>query len=587
MGDRWSYLLLTLALTVFAVAPLTYPGYLQVHSGFVPAYNLADLASRPLDLHWTPSVATGFDPLRGDGLLPYYLALPVTWVGGTPLQGVKIVLGLSIALGAIGVYVWLRRPLGPAGATLAALVYTYLPYRIAVVMVRAEWGEALFLGLLPLAMAAATGRPGGRLSLRVVTTALLWTLLGLSQPGLAIWAFLFLVAWSLLLNSRRRSSGRVPACQAAWLVAGALLGTVTALLFTLWAGGWVLVKPPIVFVNHFLHPAQLLSPYWGFGASRPGWDDGLTLGLGFAAIGLTLLALLLTLRPPHEAAALTSGKTSVEPRLAALSHDQRTPLKPDLLRASLIPALILTCLLFAPTAFLWRISGLRHLLTYPWQLLGLIGLCLSVVAGASVRLHRRLSSLPILAGLIILTLLASYIYLQPRFTQHAPGAGPLQSWNSYQLMLLDADMQVEIPPTVAGLSQPAPGRLPLADYGTPEPGDTLHLLITFQATRPFHRDLKLFVHLLDSSGQMVAQADPLAGAGADPDLPGTDYPTSRWDPGRLIVVDVPIVVPADAATGPYWVNFGLYDDETLARLPVDGGHTGMVMLEVTNGEHRQ
>ncbi len=60
--------------------------------------------------------------------------------------------------------------------------------------------------------------------------------------------------------------------------------------------------------------------------------------------------------------------------------------------------------------------------------------------------------------------------------------------------------------------------LPLSDYGDVSPGDTLHLLLTWQATRPFDRDLKLFVHLLDRSEQIMAQADPLAGAGADPDL---------------------------------------------------------------------
>ena len=55
---RYSYLLLTLLLTVFAIAPLAYPGYMQVHSGFIPAYNLADLGSRALDLGWTPHVTT-------------------------------------------------------------------------------------------------------------------------------------------------------------------------------------------------------------------------------------------------------------------------------------------------------------------------------------------------------------------------------------------------------------------------------------------------------------------------------------------------------------------------------------------------
>ncbi len=178
--DHAAHLLLTLALTVFAVAPLAYPGYAQVHSGFVPIYNLADLANGPLNLGWTPTVATHFDPLRGDGLLPYYLALPVVWLGGTPLTGVKVVFALGFLLGAAGVYFWLRRPLGPAGAALAALVYTYLPYRVAVVYVRGAWGEALFLGLLPWALAAAAGKAPRRPYRRAMSAALAWGLLGLS-----------------------------------------------------------------------------------------------------------------------------------------------------------------------------------------------------------------------------------------------------------------------------------------------------------------------------------------------------------------------------------------------------------------------
>ncbi len=117
-------------------------------------------------------------------------------------------------------------------------------------------------------------------------------------------------------------------------------------------------------------------------------------------------------------------------------------------------------------------------------------------------------------------------------------------------------MEAEIPPAAAGLSQPTPSRLPLADYGTLKPGDTLHLIFTWQAIRPFDRDLKLFVHLLDRSGQIVAQADPLAGAGADPDMPTADYPTGRWEPGRLITTDVPIALPPHAPAGPYHDAFG-------------------------------
>jgi hypothetical protein len=566
-----SYLLLTLALTVFAVAPLAYPGYVQVHSGFVPAYNLADLGNGALGPGWTPGIATSFDALRSDGLLPYYLGLPVLWLGGGPLAGVKIVFALSLLLGAAGVYVWLRRGLGPGGAALAALVYSYLPYRLAVVYVRGAWGEALFWGLLPWALAAAARlRKSSQTSevLWLALTALVWALLGLSQAGLTIWAFLLLVVWALWVDRRGRSDsyglgdhkGRPYTSLTA-----ALGGVIVALTLTLLSVDFTLPPSPIDLYHHFLLPAQLISAFWGFGASRPGWDDGLALGLGFAALGLaTLTLILVAARERTQSTEPSRGEGCPNPvRLFAL-------------------ALALSLLLLPLSAFLWRLTGLQHTTTYPWQLLGLIGLCLSVLAGTSVTLDRRLAALPAYTGLVILTLLASYSYLEPRFTQHAPGTGPLAAWDEHHLMLLDHDLAVEIPPAAAGLSESTIGQLSLGDYGSPRAGDTLRLTLTWQATRPFDRDLKLFVHLLDASGQVIAQADPLAGLGAGPE--GEDYFTSQWDPGALILNDVAIAIPPNAPPGPYQLAFGLYDGETLERLPVVGQEDARVVVEVGSRE---
>jgi len=240
--------------------------------------------------------------------------------------------------------------------------------------------------------------------------------------------------------------------------------------------------------------------------------------------------------------------------------------------------------LFPVSASFWRLSGLESLLTYPWQLLGLAGLCLSVIAGASISLERRLRSMPLQAALIIITLLAGYGYLQPRFVQFQPDAAPRAGWNHYQVMAMDIRTEMQIPPSAAGLSEPTPGRLPLADYGQPRSGDTLHLLVTWQATRPLDTDLKMFVHLLDQSERVVSQADPLAGAAADPDTPRADYPTSRWDPGRFITTDVPLLVPADAPPGPYRIAFGFYNGETLERLPVDGIDGGRLVVDATGRE---
>jgi hypothetical protein len=242
----------------------------------------------------------------------------------------------------------------------------------------------------------------------------------------------------------------------------------------------------------------------------------------------------------------------------------------------------LTLLLFSPAAFLWQVTGLHSLLTYPWQLLGLIGLCLAALAGAAPKLDARLAALPAQAALILLTLLASYNTLDPRFTQVAPGAGPLAAWDGNHVLLLDYMVGVDIPPAAAGLDAPTPERLPLADYGQPQPGDRLHLTLTWQATRPFERDLKLFVHLLDASGRIVTQVDRPAGTGAGPE--GVDYLTSQWDPGQLIADDAVITLPLDAPPGPYRLAFGLYDGETLERLPVAGREDGRAVVDVGSKE---
>jgi hypothetical protein len=541
-----------LLLSVFAVAPLAYPGYMQVHTSFIPINNLAALAGNLGDPGGAPAAATNFDPLRGDGPLAYYAALPLVWLGTSAVDGVKAIFALSFLLGASGVIIWLRRPLGSAAAGLAALVYTYLPYHLATVYVRGAWGEALFLGLLPWALAAATSRRAETMASPFIylLIGLLWALLGMSQAGLAIWGFLLLVVWLWLIS--RPTHPYRPALAAS-------AGLVGALTLSFWLAGFRLADSPVDFFDHFLFPAQLFSAAWGFGASRPGWNDGLALGFGFAALGLAMLSLFLSVgvRP-----AGPGSRASVSP-----------------LRIFLL-ALALALLLLPPTRFLWQVTGLYQTLTTPWQLLGLAGLCLAAIGGASVRLDSRLSLLPTYAGLVSLTLLASYPYLEPEFTQTVP-VRPLAEWDGQHLMLIDYQFWVEIPPAAAGLNEPTPGRLPLADYGSPRPGDTLHVSLTWQATRPFDRDMKLFLHLLDASGQLVSQADPLAGTAAGPG--GADYFSSQWAPGRLILEDVAIRVPPDAPAGPYRLAFGLYDGDTLERLPVAGRENGQVEIEVKDG----
>lgn len=530
-------ILLVLLLSAFAIAPLSYPGYWQNHSGFIPIWNLIDLRANLGDVSWIPHIATSFDPLRSDGLLPYYLAalLPVE-----PVVAIKLVIAFGWLLGGVGTFLWLRSWLGAAGALVASLVYTYLPYQIVTVYVRGGWGETLFWGLLPWAILAATYLVTTPKVILIPIAAFFWLLLGLSQLGLAIFAVLFITA---MLLSIHRPQALLPLLSAGLGIAGA------AALYLLLSSHSLFQPAPTLLTDHFLYPFQLFSAAWGFGASRPGWDDGLSLQIGLAVIGLTILFVVIWLR---------------EQKTTATKTDRR-------LLFFLSAALLLSLLQFSLTAFIW--SFLAALVTYPWQPLGFIGLAMAVMAGAALWLDARLRQLPSLAAIIIIVVLSVYPYLLPVFIQpEKPWLdGPQAQWDGNQLILLDHRFSVATTGHTAGLNL-GETTIPLQQQGRLRPNDRLVVEVMWQPLQIFDTDLKVFVHLVDTNNNVLAQFDGYPQAGS--------YPTSQWIPGELISDAYPILLPDTLPPGPYRTFLGLYNENTLTRLPIPTDPDGKVILNI-------
>jgi hypothetical protein len=92
------------------------------------------------------------------------------------------------------------------------------------------------------------------------------------------------------------------------------------------------------------------------------------------------------------------------------------------------------------------------------------------------------------------------------------------------------------------------------------PGETVTIRLVWQATVRPAADYTVFVHLVGSDGDLVAQQDapPLGGF----------YPTRDWRPGQPVADEMVVVLPEDAAPGVYRILLGLYDSNTLQRLPV-------------------
>jgi len=95
--------------------------------------------------------------------------------------------------------------------------------------------------------------------------------------------------------------------------------------------------------------------------------------------------------------------------------------------------------------------------------------------------------------------------------------------------------------------------------GVAQPGSTLAVHLCWQAMTSWADDRTVFVHMLDSQGNLVTQAD------GQPD--GGRYPLSIWEAGESIPDTHSLRLPENLVPGLYQIRVGLYDWRTGERLP--------------------
>jgi hypothetical protein len=92
------------------------------------------------------------------------------------------------------------------------------------------------------------------------------------------------------------------------------------------------------------------------------------------------------------------------------------------------------------------------------------------------------------------------------------------------------------------------------------PDDTLHLTLYWQALTEMDESYTVFTHLLDKDNLIWGQRDNLPAGGT--------LPTSCWLKDEIIVDEYDIPVQPDASPGQYVIAIGMYQLETMQRLPV-------------------
>jgi hypothetical protein len=97
-------------------------------------------------------------------------------------------------------------------------------------------------------------------------------------------------------------------------------------------------------------------------------------------------------------------------------------------------------------------------------------------------------------------------------------------------------------------------------------GDVMRVALTLRAATMPDGDYTVFVHLLDSQGNIVVQRDGPPG--------GDGYPTSFWDAGEEVDRQFDLPIRDDIAAGDYQVEVGVYRSGGGARLPASGNAIG-------------
>ena len=395
---RHAHMAFILAFSLFAWAPLLTPAYFfgahdAPHSVFFLVEFDQTLGDGYLWPRWAPDFAFGYGyPLFNlYAPLAFYAAEILHLIGFGFVGAVKAMYALATMGAGLAMYGFIRRILGAEAGLLGAVVYMLVPFHLVEVFVRSAYPEFVALALLPLVLWAFTNLVAAPTPRRVALAGLSYGILILTHHTTFFTFSPFLIAYLLYLlvgewrcrGARSLWRAGLPALAAGVLgiaLSSIYLIPMLAELRYVKLGQWTAYNYD--FRQHFVYFSQLLSPEWGFGYSGPGLEDGMPFQLGAVVLVLVIFGGWLAL----------TGRGQRRAGDATYSHD--VPRGPALF---FLAATVVIVWLLSPAAqFAWHTLPIASLVQFPWRLLGLAALTMSVAAGSvyplSAGLARDLSS---------------------------------------------------------------------------------------------------------------------------------------------------------------------------------------------------
>lgn len=312
-------------------------------------------------------------------LFTYLGSIFVPFVGSYEIA-VKLSLAVSSVVGTYGVFKLLQK-YETYPAILAAVAFTFLPYRASAIYVRGSYAEFLAMSLLPWVIYYWTKPQNTKKN--ILLTSLVTALFALSHNTLPVLVAPIILLIIILFQQK--------------FIKGSLYALLSAFGLCAWFILPVLFERSFVQVDkialitnyhdHFLSLSQLWYSAWGYGGSAIGTDaDHMSFMIGKGQLILSVVGLgVLAIKKLWKQFILLAF-TSIFAVFLSLSH----------------------------SSFVWEIFPLLAVMQFPWRSLAVVGVGVAVLSGFSIiAISNRLQLIACLV-LSFLLIVSNYKYFRPQ-----------------------------------------------------------------------------------------------------------------------------------------------------------------------------
>jgi len=222
--------------------------------------------------------------------LPFYLGAMFFALVGSLTVSFKMIFITVIVVSVFGMYLFLKEFLDEWGAYAGSILFLYTPYRAVQIYVRGAMGEALALSLLPV-FAWSVVRLLKKPNLKTVAvTGLLGAVFILCHNYFWALSAIWLIGLVFVVRYKEKVKTTLKLLLAGIISLGI---SIYWWLPALVEQKLVSATTPFPLIDHFPFIKQLIIPFWGYGASLWGPDDGMSFQIGvvnlLVAAALTLL----------------------------------------------------------------------------------------------------------------------------------------------------------------------------------------------------------------------------------------------------------------------------------------------------------